>query len=1022
MNGKTKALLREEFQVAVPIAGGCILNGALGMLSIRFLTSGTDASGIWQDNDTLILAVALAASLLLISLLVLNVGNSGHLRGGFSRRILHLPVETYKAVACVLFARICTLWCTTASLSIVCHLLFGHGPGLHSVGILTSFYLLVQMADWARSVAPVPVLGAAAGGMYLLWNWAGGLKPMLASLIADERVTAAAWGFFACELLAAYGVGLFFVSLGRRGVRISPGMVSLPRALPRPERKKPFSSPAAAQRWFERHDAKYSLSMMLLYAWCLLAVLRWLLIGQFRMLGEPRSPFWEPYWLFEVFPFIALVFAAFMWNVRTRVRRKQRPGFLVTRLPSGGEQAAKDQLIAGLFELVPAFLAVTGVSITSYLMADQRLALDTVREAYRCGELGIQEITGILLGWSLSLGMLAWLIMHWKLPPRSWRLLLGMSVAAFPAAHLIILWGDEASLEEFFARFWETAILMLPLLLSGFTLGHLCNGWYKGVFSGRCLFRILLFWCVASVVLFPHLLASAWDVRARFIALLTSVALGAILILPYLMSAWRFRAGTSLTVRQRQRLSEGFGLRKIAGYVAIAAVLAALLWLRWPQTPTWVKTWRSQGLPTNLEELKACYPPVPPSENLAELYLGAGRTLFRIRKSLSETRDGSPNRHYSVSFPMEGPKDGQLWQSAEAWREMKCYRDDSSPVLLTLHAAARSGLTKSHYPVSLDLGAGTDESVPDWPWPAVRLLALDAVLAANEGKSEAATQSILDLFPMADSLRAILLGRVQFARHLVHSAAINTLEWVMNLTVLTDKDLERLRDSLYRSMEPVEEARIVDSTIRAEEVLQLTGRSGCGLQFDYEKRRVFSSAAALAPLLDLASSGRLFQFIIHCRLESVRKNARDVALHKTVLEPQPYSAFKQSGRIQVPWPFYEVSSCFMDYFYCYRTRSAIAAAWTAIAVEQFRRANGVLPQHLVELCPEYLDKVPVDVFCGNPMHLRVREDGGFSVYSCDADGHDDGGREGKGGQSGNSCDLTFSVPSPEALGCGPGLP
>jgi hypothetical protein len=70
----------------------------------------------------------------------------------------------------------------------------------------------------------------------------------------------------------------------------------------------------------------------------------------------------------------------------------------------------------------------------------------------------------------------------------------------------------------------------------------------------------------------------------------------------------------------------------------------------------------------------------------------------------------------------------------------------------------------------------------------------------------------------------------------------------------------------------------------------------------------------------------------------------------------------------------------------------IRLAATAFAVERFRLAKGRLPDALSELAPQFLDAIPSDPFDGEPLRYRPLARG-YIIYSVDADGHDDGGRE-----------------------------
>jgi len=93
------------------------------------------------------------------------------------------------------------------------------------------------------------------------------------------------------------------------------------------------------------------------------------------------------------------------------------------------------------------------------------------------------------------------------------------------------------------------------------------------------------------------------------------------------------------------------------------------------------------------------------------------------------------------------------------------------------------------------------------------------------------------------------------------------------------------------------------------------------------------------------------------------------------------------------------------------TQARIRLATTALAVEAFRRTRGRLPVELEELTPQFLGAVPTDPFDGHPLRYRLRPRG-YIIYSVDADGHDDGGREppeNKKSADTNSYDLTFIV-------------
>ncbi len=74
------------------------------------------------------------------------------------------------------------------------------------------------------------------------------------------------------------------------------------------------------------------------------------------------------------------------------------------------------------------------------------------------------------------------------------------------------------------------------------------------------------------------------------------------------------------------------------------------------------------------------------------------------------------------------------------------------------------------------------------------------------------------------------------------------------------------------------------------------------------------------------------------------------------------------------------------------TRALIELTATALAVERFRQHRGRLPANPGELAPQFIETVPSDPFDRARLryHTLTR---GYVIYSVDADGHDDGGRE-----------------------------
>jgi hypothetical protein len=66
-------------------------------------------------------------------------------------------------------------------------------------------------------------------------------------------------------------------------------------------------------------------------------------------------------------------------------------------------------------------------------------------------------------------------------------------------------------------------------------------------------------------------------------------------------------------------------------------------------------------------------------------------------------------------------------------------------------------------------------------------------------------------------------------------------------------------------------------------------------------------------------------------------------------------------------------------------------AITAIAIKRYELKNQKSPLDLAALVPEFLAAVPIDPMSGKPFCYRLKNDGGYVLYSVGTDGKDDGG-------------------------------
>ena len=177
--------------------------------------------------------------------------------------------------------------------------------------------------------------------------------------------------------------------------------------------------------------------------------------------------------------------------------------------------------------------------------------------------------------------------------------------------------------------------------------------------------------------------------------------------------------------------------------------------------------------------------------------------------------------------------------------------------------------------------------------------------------------------------------------------------------------------------------------------------------------------------LTILLSNITFPFLYAARLFEVKKVIRfffiqqEIAVHHAVLYDDALPAYEASrakyDKMTLLSPRF-ITPCgglFQRFLHAYwRHYMMIQSLRTALGVERFRLNEGRIPENLEAITPEYLPEIPRDIWnYGAPLSYRIREDGGFTVYSLAENQVDDGG-------STEDCfmegDLPFTLPAPEA--------
>jgi len=370
---------------------------------------------------------------------------------------------------------------------------------------------------------------------------------------------------------------------------------------------------------------------------------------------------------------------------------------------------------------------------------------------------------------------------------------------------------------------------------------------------------------------------------------------------------------------------------------------------------------RQAGEPVTLTELDASYVEPPAGENAAPLYAEAFAALA--------SEDG-----HSPSFVEKNQKALEL-----------------------LHRAAAR--TQCRFPT--DLKAGANALLPHVPKikPCAQLLAQDAALNAMKGRSDLATQSVLDCLRLARSLEAEPTIVSQLTRIAAEQVAAAALEQALSRRAFPPAELEKMQSAFEEA-----EKGSVGTFARA-----FVGERCTIIDlFQGPPRELSKALAAMGQSLPVSS------------VEAYRKSTTNQADFAFCLDqfrsliaaaklPFPeclagasewtaqISDARSKGYMVAPGMLLNLAKTLER---AAARLSELREGQTAIAVERYRVAHGTaLPVGLNALVPQYLAAVPADPFDGKPLRYKKLTPKGFVIYGVGPDRQDDGGLESKSGSA-----------------------
>ncbi len=1017
---QVRALLWEEGRVGGAIACACLAVGVLLLLQ-SYRVYGAAA---WVRDGVLVGFAALGIPIFTSFLLILNSDYSGHLVGGFPKRILRLPVQTHLAVAVALAARTTLVLVVSATLVGLSSVLFEDAPGLAVAVLITLLYLVAQLADWLRGpisgLTSLIVLGVLGTIAYTLWPGTPEVAPIEWGLSAAGRSPVILPIAFFTALAGAYGISVVAVHADRIGRRYGiPEIWEWPKRITVSGRARttPFRSPMAAQVWFEVRRSKWSLPLSAALTFVILFAAAWVAVHSNRSENDDGEALRR---VSSLGLFACVLVGAGVHGVLTRVQGFRKPvgksGYEYLQ-PLTDAQFAAARVYAGALMLLPTLVAALAIH---FAVGGRLLVVEMIPEELRLGSTSSREVVWIVVSRLLLGGLFAWPLL--AIGTRFFRIaapILGASALAVTMSLATEL-NDEAFTKNLVEQF--TVVFML--LVIAVTAGMIAIAMGRRILSRAGAIAWIVAWLLLAW-LFRYALVTAWATHSMSAwehAVCTLTALGCstpfpLVYLAILSDVHRRRRGAIRAQDESQHRRAA-----VPGAVALALVAVGAIWLGWPADPAYVEYRKGQGQPATLAELNAWYPEPAAGENVAPEYLKAAEETMslrsaaaaerlRVSRNVGEALDYIQQNLFVVGglkLPRAELIDKAPWDATELyWAEV------TSKAAPGLKALAARDTRRSRYPVDYsDEDYYRKSNLVGMAYEGAAQLELDALHWTVAGRPGDAADSIVAILALAQSLSNAPSLWIQRDRRQLLGRASRAVEIVLNRSVPSEADLDRLQRAFAECSVIEKETRSTDRGIVGDTTMYLDP--------DVVYNRVFSMERSLPPalLFNLAYplAGRRLTLLYeeHEARDQLRKPWGPVW---AALENMD-ATYRQRSFL-LPWMMGNFGNYARTSYSEGQTRMELGIAQVALAVERYRWAKQALPESLAELVPVYLSEVPEDFFAASPgtsLRYEVRESGEYLVYSVDYDMDDDLGDEENNGR--RDGDISFTV-APMSFRTGP---
>jgi hypothetical protein len=309
---------------------------------------------------------------------------------------------------------------------------------------------------------------------------------------------------------------------------------------------------------------------------------------------------------------------------------------------------------------------------------------------------------------------------------------------------------------------------------------------------------------------------------------------------------------------------------------------------------------------------------------------------------------------------------------------------DNQQALELLHKGAAAEYFR--YPVDFSAGLGTLMPYLNQLKKGAKLLNLEAVLYAEKGKPQLATDSVISSFGIAHSLTKEPMLVSQLVRIASETLTVSALEHIVNRTELADEQLAEITEYMYNAEDPSAMSRgYVGERCTVLSVFKKpTSLSAEILGADVPPVPVLELYKALG-LADMDAVTYIDHMDGYHKTTQLPAHLRQKAADAIDANVSEVCRIRILLRIIMP-ALAGVTKVDL------RNMAQLRTAITALAIQRCRLATSRLPDSLAELVPTYLDAVPKDPFDGNDLRYKKLETG-FVVYSIGEDRSDDGGKE-----------------------------